>query len=104
MKAGAEGWKGDADPSSYRIVEEIRLVQIPQVQEAGSREQPVGREGLQNSVHRGRLRRPSSAGLPLLQGGGAPGPELLLELWQAGGGRSGAKPQGRGRRRRHSPG
>lgn len=45
-----------------------------------------------------------SAGLPSLQGGGAPGPELLPERWQAGGGRSGAKPRGRGGRRRRGPG
>lgn len=95
-KRGAEWWKEDADPSSYRIVEEIRLVQIPQVQEAGSGEQPVGREGLQDGVHRGRLRRPPSPGLPSLQGGGEPGPELLPERWLAGGGRSGASP-GEGR-------
>lgn len=37
---------------SYRIVEEIRLIQVPQVQEAGSREQPVGRERFQDGVHR----------------------------------------------------
>lgn len=103
-KRGAEWWKGDADPSSYRIVEEIRLVQIPQVQEAGSREQPVGREGLQDGVHRGRLRRPPSPGLPSLQGGSAPGPELLSERRLAGGGRSGAKPRGGAGRGGAAPG
>lgn len=61
---GAEWWKGRADPSPYRIVEEIRLVQVPQVQEAGSGEQPVRREGLQDGVHRGGLRRPLGLGFP----------------------------------------
>ena len=80
------GGRRSPDPSSYRIVEEIRLVQIPQVQEAGSGKQPVGREGLQDGVHHGRLRRPPQRlGFPSLQGGGAPGPELRPERWQAGG-------------------
>lgn len=45
--------KGEPRPfRSYRIVEEIRLIQVSQVQEAGSREQPVGRERFQDRVHR----------------------------------------------------
>lgn len=72
--------KGEPRPSrSYRIVEEIRLVQVSQVQEAGSREQPVGREGFQDGVHRaGFQETPLRAALPSLQGGGDPRTELRL--------------------------
>lgn len=82
--------KGEPRPSrSYRIVEEIRLVQVSQVQEAGSREQPVGREGFQDGVHRaGFQETPLRAALPSLQGGGDPRTELWLGRASSPGGRS----------------
>lgn len=82
--------KGEPRPSrSYRIVEEIRLVQVSQVQEAGSREQPVGREGFQDGVHRaGFQETPLRAALPSIQGGGDPRTELRLGRASSPGGRS----------------
>lgn len=94
--SGAEGcgvWKGRADPAPYRIVEEIRLVQVPQVQEAGSGEQPVRREGLQDGVHRGGLRGPLGLA-SLTPGRRRARPRARAGGWRARGGRSGAHPAG----------
>lgn len=104
------GGRRSPDPSSYRIVEEIRLVQIPQVQEAGSGKQPVGREGLQDGVHHGRLRRPPNGwASPHSRAAARPaqssGPSVGKRAgWEGGAGRSRAKPRGRGGQRRRGPG
>lgn len=98
--------KGEPRPSrSYRIVEEIRLVQVSQVQEAGSREQPVGREGFQDGVHRaGFQETPFGLRFPHSRAAAIPAPSCGWAGQAARGagpgeprGRSGGGGAGRGR-------
>lgn len=98
--------KGEPRPSrSYRIVEEIRFVQVSQVQEAGSREQPVGREGFQDRIHRaGFQKTPFGIRFPHSRAAAIPAPSCGWAGQAARGagpgeprGRSGGGGAGRGR-------
>lgn len=80
---------------SYRIVEEIRLIQVSQVQEAGSREQPVGRERFQDGVHRAGFQGTPSGSASLTPGRRRSPHRVAAGRGQAARGAGPGEPRGR---------